>query len=77
MRKTGHASLPKARDIGADDLIRADLDSTRVRVKALLVNQRTTSTGQALEMRVGLRHFWPGPGIGEGCGPFPWAASWS
>jgi len=57
LRKTGQASLPKATAIGADDLIRAELDSTRVRIKALLVNQRTTPTGQALEMRVGLRSF--------------------
>ncbi len=57
VRKTGHGALPKARALGADDLIRADLDSTRVRVKALLVNQRTTPTEQALEMRLGLRSF--------------------
>jgi signal transduction histidine kinase len=56
-RKTGHAALPGARSIGPDDLNRADLDSTRVRVKAVLVNQRSTPTGQALEMRVGLRSF--------------------
>ena len=64
VRKTGQAALPKARAIGADDLIRADLDSTRVRVKALLVNQRSTPTEQALEMRAGLRSFLamlPGP----------------
>jgi signal transduction histidine kinase len=49
--------------LGPDDLTRADLDSTRVRVKAVLVNQRNIPTGQALEMRVGLRSFlalWPG-----------------
>jgi signal transduction histidine kinase len=57
VRKTGQAALPQARAIGANDLNRADLDSTRVRVKALLVNQRSTPTGQALEMRVGLRSF--------------------
>jgi signal transduction histidine kinase len=57
VRKTGHAALPKARLLGSDDLVRTDLDSTRVRVKALLVNQRNTSAGQALEMRVGLRSF--------------------
>jgi signal transduction histidine kinase len=57
VRKTGHAALPKAKVIGADDLIRADLDSTQVRVKALLVDQRTAPTEQALEMRVGLRSF--------------------
>jgi signal transduction histidine kinase len=57
VRKTGHAALPKARALGAEDLIRADLDSTRVQVKGLLVNQRNTPTEQALEMRVGLRSF--------------------
>jgi signal transduction histidine kinase len=57
VRKTSHAALPKAKVIGADDLIRADLDSTQVRVKALLVDQRTAPTEQALEMRVGLRSF--------------------
>jgi signal transduction histidine kinase len=57
VRKTGQAALPEARMLGADDLIRPDLDSTRVRVKGLLVNQRSTPTGQALEMRVGLRSF--------------------
>jgi signal transduction histidine kinase len=57
VRKTGQAPLPKPRAIGADDLTRADLDSTRVQVKALLVNQRTTAAGQSLEMRAGLRSF--------------------
>jgi len=57
VRKTGHAALPDAKVIHADDLIRTDLDSTRVRVKALLVDRRTGPTEQALEMRVGLRSF--------------------
>ncbi len=57
VRKTGHAPLPKARLLGPDDLTGANLDSTEVRVKAQLVNQRNTAAGQALEMRVGLRSF--------------------
>ena len=57
VRKTGHAALPKPRPLGPDDLIRTDLDSTQVRVKAVLVNLRNTPTGQALEMRMGLRSF--------------------
>jgi signal transduction histidine kinase len=57
VRKTGHAALPNPRAISADDLIRTDLDSTEVRVKALLVDRRIGSTDQALEMRVGLRSF--------------------
>jgi signal transduction histidine kinase len=56
-RKTGHAAMPEARLLAPEDLTRADLDSTRVRVKAVLVNQRTTLSGEALEMRVGLRSF--------------------
>jgi signal transduction histidine kinase len=35
--------------------VRTDLDSTRVRVKAVLVDQRTAGAGQTLEMRMGLR----------------------
>jgi signal transduction histidine kinase len=57
VRKTGHAALPKARMLAPDDLALTDLDSTRVQMKAVLVNQRNNSTGQALEMRVGLRSF--------------------
>jgi len=57
VRKTGHAALPPARVLVADDLIRADLDSTLVKVKALLVNQRNTPAGHTLEMRSGLRSF--------------------
>jgi signal transduction histidine kinase len=57
VRKTGHAALPKARPLGPDELNRSDLDATQVRVQAVLVNQRNTPTGQALEMRVGLRSF--------------------
>ncbi len=57
VRKTGHAALPKPRTLDPDDLIHADLDSTRVQVKGVLVNQRNTPTEQALEMRVGLRSF--------------------
>ncbi len=57
VHKTGHGTLPEARLLGPDDLTRADLDSTLVRVKAILVSQRNSPTGQALEMRVGLRSF--------------------
>ncbi|MGD1089384.1 MAG: ATP-binding protein [Verrucomicrobiota bacterium] len=56
-RKTGHAALPKATLLASDDLIRADLDSTRVRVKAVLVDQRNSPAEQVLEMRAGLRSF--------------------
>ena len=57
VRKTGHAVLPKAKMLAPDDLARTDIDSTRVKVQAVLVDQRNNSTGQALEMRVGLRSF--------------------
>ncbi len=57
VRKTGQAALPKARPLDPDDLIRADLDSTRVQVKAVLVNQRIAPKEETLEMRVGLRSF--------------------
>jgi signal transduction histidine kinase len=57
VRVTGHADLPAAKLLGPDDLVRPDLDSTLVQVKAVLVNQRNTMAGQTLEMRMGLRSF--------------------
>ena len=57
VHRTGNGILPEARLLGPDDLSRADLDSTLVRVKAILVNQRKNPSGQALEMRAGLRSF--------------------
>lgn len=67
VRKIGHGPLPAATLLSSDDLTRADIDSTRVRVKAVLVSQRSVSAGQALEMRAGLRSFlaWL-PGNDEG-----------
>lgn len=55
VRVTGHTNLPPPKELGPDDLVRTDLDSTRVRVKAVLVDQRTAGAGQTLEMRMGLR----------------------
>jgi len=57
IRQTGHAALPEATPLPPDDLIRAEYDSTRARVKALLVDQKDTPTEQVLELRVGLRTF--------------------
>jgi signal transduction histidine kinase len=57
MKKIGHAKLPKAKLLKPDDLAHSDLDSTRVRIKGVLVSQRNTPTERALEMRVGLRSF--------------------
>ena len=57
VRKSGHAALPEAKLLKPEDLMRADLDSTLVRIRAVLVDQRDTPGGQILEMRVGLRSF--------------------
>lgn len=54
---THHAPPPKARALLPDDLVRPDLDSTLVRIKAVLVDQRNTPLDQVLEARVGLRSF--------------------
>ena len=57
-RKIGHAALPEpARKLQPDNLIRAEYDSTRVKVDGLLVSVRETPAGQALEMRSGVRTF--------------------
>jgi len=52
-RKTGHSPLPKPRNLSAGNLIRADNDSIRVRMEALLTNVRWTQTNQVLEMQAG------------------------
>ncbi|HWC58129.1 MAG TPA: ATP-binding protein [Verrucomicrobiae bacterium] len=57
VRKTGHAALPEAKLLVPDDLTRPGLDSTLVRIRAMLVDQRETPAGVVLEMRVGLRSF--------------------
>jgi signal transduction histidine kinase len=56
-RKTGHALLPEPKNLDQNNLISPDNDSTRVRVKAVLVSQRSTPTEETLEMRAGLRTF--------------------
>jgi signal transduction histidine kinase len=56
-RKTGHAPLPAARTLGAEDLIRAEHDATRVKVEGLLVNVRGTKPDAVLEMQNGVRTF--------------------
>ncbi|MBI4327365.1 MAG: sensor histidine kinase [Chloroflexi bacterium] len=56
-RQTGHVALPEAKRLTADNLIRSDHDSTRVRVEGLLVSVRTTRTDQVLEMQNGVRTF--------------------
>jgi signal transduction histidine kinase len=57
VRRTGHAILPEANEPPPADLIRAEYDSTLVRVKALLVDRKDTPAEQVLEMRMGLRTF--------------------
>ncbi|MGA2788482.1 MAG: ATP-binding protein [Verrucomicrobiota bacterium] len=52
-RKTGQSPLPKPKKLSADNLIRADNDSTRVQVEALLANVRWTQTNQVLEVQTG------------------------
>jgi signal transduction histidine kinase/uncharacterized protein YdeI (BOF family) len=56
-RKTGQSSLPQPKKLSADNLIRADNDSIRVRVEALLANVRWTPTNQVLEMQTGSWRF--------------------
>jgi signal transduction histidine kinase len=52
-RKTGQFPLPQPKNLPPDNLIRADNDSIRVRVEALLANVRRTQTNQVLEMQTG------------------------
>jgi signal transduction histidine kinase len=52
-RKTGHAPLPKPRPLAPNDLIRANLDATRVRVEGLLTGLKQTRTNVVLEMQAG------------------------
>jgi signal transduction histidine kinase len=56
-RKIGHAALSDVEKLQANDLIRDQYDSTRVKVDGLLVSVRETPGGQALEMRSGIRTF--------------------
>jgi signal transduction histidine kinase/uncharacterized protein YdeI (BOF family) len=52
-RKIGHAALSDVEKLQANDLIRDQYDSTRVKVDGLLVSVRETPGGQALEVRSG------------------------
>jgi signal transduction histidine kinase len=55
-RKTGRAPLPPPKFL-ANDLIRADLDATRVRVDGVLVGVRETPAEKILEIQNGVRTF--------------------
>src|SRR5204863_2041378 len=54
-RKTGTAALPEARPLAAESLFQAENDSTRVRVKGVLLSM--SADQQTLEMQTGLRRF--------------------
>jgi signal transduction histidine kinase len=56
-RETGHAALPEPKNLLLNDLIRADNDSTLVRVQALLAGVRVTETNEVLEMQAGSWRF--------------------
>jgi len=56
-RKTGHASLPKPKNLSPDDLPSAIYDSTRVRIEGWLVSSRATPTNQVLEIQAGSWRF--------------------
>jgi signal transduction histidine kinase len=57
VRKTGHGTLPAPRELSQPELSRANNDSTRVRINAVLVNQRGGPLEQSLEMQAGPRTF--------------------
>ena len=57
-RKIGQAPLPTPRNLSPGNLGRADNDSIRVCLKALLMNVRWTQTNQVLEMQAGPWRFW-------------------
>ncbi|HTY87906.1 MAG TPA: ATP-binding protein [Candidatus Acidoferrum sp.] len=56
-RKTGRAALPEAKSLPVDNLVRSEYDSTRVKVKGVLVSVRATPAEQVLEIQNGLRTF--------------------
>ncbi len=56
-RKTGHAPLPPARLLTADDLGRPDYDALRVRVEGKLADVRDTGRERILEIQSGVRTF--------------------
>jgi len=57
VHKVGHTDLPTPKKISADDLIRPTLDSTLVRVDALLASIRQTPTNLVMEMQAGSWRF--------------------
>ncbi len=57
VNKTGYAALPEARPLTAGNLIRAECDSTRVRVEGVLTGLRETATETVLEMQDGTQNF--------------------
>jgi signal transduction histidine kinase len=55
--KTGHSPLPEPARLAPDDLTRASLDSTRVRVEGWLTGMRQTPTNLVLDMQAGSWRF--------------------
>ena len=56
-RKTGETMLPEAEKLPAENLLRADYDSTRVTIDGVLEGVREIPAGQILEMQSGGRTF--------------------
>ncbi len=57
LRKLGTGPLPAAKVVGAEDLVGGGLDTMRIQIAAVLVNQRVERAGLVLEMQAGLRPF--------------------
>lgn len=57
VRKTGHAPLPQPRTLGADELLNAANDGTRVRIEAKLIGTASAAAGQTLQLQTGMRTF--------------------
>lgn len=56
-RKTGHSALPPPVNLSPGDLPNATFDSTRVRIKGLLISSREALTNETLEIQSGSWRF--------------------
>jgi signal transduction histidine kinase len=57
VRRLGRAALPEPRSLPSEELLRADYDSTRVRVQGILLSARAVPEGLVLELQSGVRTF--------------------
>ena len=57
VRQTGWAPLPPTQHLTADNLLRAECDSTLVEIESQLVGMRTNQAEQVLELQTGPRTF--------------------